>query len=135
MRTLWDGAVAANAKRAEDIAKLQGLQAALGQVKEALERVPTSLDNLKIVARLVLDDLGMSAADYTTQLGAQLIQAVDGPHKVVQELLYLGAQRSFAIARSHYANIDLAELSQGFPSTYSEAELVGKMEEKIRGDK
>ena len=121
----------------------------LGQVKKALERELTSLDNLKIAARLVLDDLGMPPVDDTTLLGDQLIQAVDGAREGMQESLYLGVQRSFAIARSHYANIDLAELSQGFPMTYSEAKLdeieadvapfartlVGKMEEEIRGDK
>ena len=59
-------------------------------MKEALERELTSLDNLKIAARLVLDDLGMPPVDDTTLLGAQLIQSVDGAREAVQESLYLG---------------------------------------------
>jgi hypothetical protein len=32
-------------------------------------------------------------------------------------------QRVFAVARRHYANIDLGELSQGFPADYTDTEL------------
>ena len=37
--------------------------------------------------------------------------------------LRFGVHRSFAIARSHYENIDLATMSQGFVLSYSDAEL------------
>ena len=37
--------------------------------------------------------------------------------------LRFGIHRSFAIACSHYENIDLAMMSQGFTPVYSEAEL------------
>ena len=38
-------------------------------------------------------------------------------------MLRFGVHRSFAIARSHYENIDLATMSLGFALGYSEAEL------------
>ena len=37
--------------------------------------------------------------------------------------LCFGVHRSFVIARSHYENIDLTTMSQGFVLGYSEAEL------------
>ena len=38
-------------------------------------------------------------------------------------MLHIGVHRSFAIAHSHYENIDLAMMSQGFMPGYSNAEL------------
>ena len=37
--------------------------------------------------------------------------------------LRFGVHLSFMIARSHYDNIDLATMSQGFVSIYTDAEL------------
>ena len=37
--------------------------------------------------------------------------------------LCFGVHRSFAIARSHYENIDLATMSQGFAPVYTDVEL------------
>ena len=38
-------------------------------------------------------------------------------------VLHFGIHRSFAIARSHYENINLATMSQGFAPVYTDAEL------------
>ena len=38
-------------------------------------------------------------------------------------VLCFGVHRSFTIARSHYENIDLATMSQGFTPIYTDAEL------------
>ena len=37
--------------------------------------------------------------------------------------LRFGVHRSFAIVRSHYENIDLETMSQGFTPVYNDAEL------------
>ena len=37
--------------------------------------------------------------------------------------LCFGVHQSFAIARSHYENIDLATMSQGFTLVYTDVEL------------
>ena len=37
-------------------------------------------------------------------------------------VLRFGVHRSFMIARSHYKNIDLAMMSQGFAPVYTDAE-------------
>ena len=44
-------------------------------------------------------------------------------HEIARDALCFGVHRSFTIARSHYENIDLATMSQGFMTVYSEAEL------------
>ena len=41
----------------------------------------------------------------------------------MRDALRFGVHRSFAIARSHYENIDLAMMSQGFMPGYFDAEL------------
>ena len=38
-------------------------------------------------------------------------------------VLRFGVHRSFAIAHSHYENIDLATMSQGFTLVYTDTEL------------
>ena len=37
--------------------------------------------------------------------------------------MYTGVHHAFAVARSHYVNIDLEELSKGYPGDYADAEL------------
>ena len=48
---------------------------------------------------------------------------MDRAHGIARGVLRFGVIRSFAIARSHYENIDLATMSQAFVSGYSDAEL------------
>ena len=42
---------------------------------------------------------------------------------MARDALRFSVHRSFAIARSHYENIDLETMSQGFALGYSNAEL------------
>ena len=53
------------------------------------------------------------------KLGAKVMKS----HSLEKDALRFGLRRSFAIAHSHYENIDLATMSQGFVLGYSEAEL------------
>ena len=47
----------------------------------------------------------------------------DGAHDMATSMLCFGVHRSFAIAHSHYENIDMATMSQGFAPVYTNAEL------------
>ena len=51
------------------------------------------------------------------------IWITDRALKIARDALHFGVHRSFAIARSHYENIDLATMSQGFMLGCSKAEL------------
>ncbi|KAG2611694.1 hypothetical protein PVAP13_4KG234905 [Panicum virgatum] len=114
------------------------------EMKEALESQITGSDNLRLAVGLVLDDLGMDAAGEPGQEAAQLINSVDGVRKEAQaarqevesareeaesarqaarDALFNGVHRAFAVARSHYLNIDLAELSKGYMADYTDAKL------------
>ena len=42
---------------------------------------------------------------------------------LAREALYTGVHRVFAIAHSHYINIDLSVISEGFTPSYTDAEL------------
>ena len=42
---------------------------------------------------------------------------------LTREALYTGVHRMFAIARSHYINIDLPVISEGFAPGYTDVEL------------
>ena len=47
---------------------------------------------------------------------------MDRARDMARGALCFGVHRSFAIARSHYDNIDLTTMSQGFMPVYSDAE-------------
>ena len=50
-------------------------------------------------------------------------QITDQAHDMARGTLCFGVHRSFVIARSHYENIDLATMSQGFTPIYTDPEL------------
>ena len=54
------------------------------------------------------------------------IRIIDQVHEIARDALHW----SFVIARSHYENIDLATMSQGFMPGYFEAKLE-KIEEAV----
>ena len=51
------------------------------------------------------------------------VRIMDRAHEMVRDALRFGVHRSFAITRSHYKNIDLVTMSQGFMPGYSKSEL------------
>ena len=48
---------------------------------------------------------------------------MDQAREIMRHVLHFGVHRSFAIAHSHYENIDLPMMSQGFAPGYIEVEL------------
>ena len=51
------------------------------------------------------------------------VQITDRACEIARDVLHSGVHRSFAIARSHYENIDLVMMSQGFTPIYSDIEM------------
>ena len=80
-------------------------------MREVLERESVDLSNLQMAVKLVLEDLGAPVGEGTSQLVPQLLQSVHGARDEVKQALHFGVQRSFAIACTHYVNIDLQEMS------------------------
>ena len=56
-------------------------------------------------------------------LAVHTTRIMDRAHDMARGALHFGVHRSFAIAHSHYKNIDLATMSQGFTPVYSNAKL------------
>jgi hypothetical protein len=48
---------------------------------------------------------------------------MDRAHEITRLVLHFGIHQSFAIARSHYENIDLAAMGQGYVLGYTDTQL------------
>ncbi|RLN35456.1 uncharacterized protein C2845_PM03G33080 [Panicum miliaceum] len=103
--------------------KSQQLSTELDLVKELLELKEIEVTNLQIAARMALEDLGGPATTEDDKLISQLNHSAKGAQNTVNQALHLGVRRAFAVAYSHYVDIDLPELSQGFASGYEEEDL------------
>ena len=56
-------------------------------------------------------------------LMVRVVRITDRAHEMARDALCFGIHRSFVIAHSHYENIHLATMSQGFAPSYSEAKM------------
>jgi hypothetical protein len=75
-------------------------------VKDTLLKESNKHDTLHVVIQLVCDDLELVLEQGMTR-----------------HALHFCVQRSFAIIRSHYENINLSTISQGFAPSYTQDEL------------
>ena len=58
-----------------------------------------------------------------SSLTVHAVRVTDRVHEMTRDALCFGVHRSFMIARSHYENIDLETMSQGFMPGYSDTKL------------
>ena len=65
----------------------------------------------------------MASEQETSSLAVHVVLIMDRAREIARHAFHFGIHRSFAIARSHYENIDLPTMSQGFVPGYTEAEL------------
>ena len=72
---------------------------------------------------LVFDDLGVTSAMETSSLAVWVTQISDRACALARKALYTSIHRAFAITHSHYINIDLPVISEGFTPGYTDAEL------------
>lgn len=103
----------------------------LGKLSEVMNRESNDLVNLRVAAQLALEDLGAPTSNKEIdKVGTWLIRFAEDARDARRYALHFGVQRSIAIARSHYVDINLEELSQGFVPDYEDAEL-DKIEEEV----
>ena len=103
--------------------KSRVLEKELGKVKASLLKESNEHDALCITVQLVFDDLELVPKAETSSYAVRVVRIMDRAREITREVLCFGVHQSFAIARSHYENIDLATMSQGFIPVYSDAEL------------
>ena len=80
-------------------------------------------DTLRAAVGLVFDDLEVASVVGTSSLAVWVTQILDRARALAREALYIGVHLAFAIACSHYANINLPVISEGFVPGYTDAEL------------
>ncbi|RLM66182.1 translation initiation factor IF-2-like [Panicum miliaceum] len=109
------------------------LERELGEAKNTLLKESDDHDTLRPSVGLVLDDLEMTSKEGTSSIMTQVINIMDRARGMVRRALHLGVQRSFMIARSHYENINLQAMSQGFTPGYDDAKqvLAASREEEV----
>ena len=110
-------------KLGAEVVKSHGLEKELSEVKDTLQKESDEHDNLCIAVQLVCDELEVVPEQETSSLVVHATQITDRAHDMARGALRFGIHRSFAIARSHYENIILATMSQGFTPIYTYAEL------------
>ena len=106
-------------KLEEEVVKSHGLEKELSKVKDTLQKESDEHNNLCVAVQLVCDELEVAPEQEMSSLVVRAIQIMDWACEIMRDALCFGAHRSFAITRSHYENIDLAMMSQGFAPSYS----------------
>ena len=72
---------------------------------------------------MVFGDLGVAPAMETSSLIVRVTQILDQVRSLAREALHTGVHHALAVARSHYIDIDLPVISEGFTPGYTDAEL------------
>jgi hypothetical protein len=81
---------------------------------DSLQKESDEHDTLRITVRVVCDNLELAPMQEMSSLAVPSPQITDRACEIVRDALRLGVCRSFAITRSHYENMNLAMMSQGF---------------------
>ena len=95
----------------------------LFEVQGQLQSESDDHDTLRAAVGLVFDDLEVAPAVGTSSLAVRVTQILDRARALAREALYTSIHHAFAIARSHYINIDLTVISEGFVPGYADAKL------------
>jgi hypothetical protein len=117
-------------KLGEEVVAHCCLEKELGKTKTTLLKESDEHDTLWIAVGLVLNDFEMTSEAGISSLAVQVFDVADRARGMAKRVLHLGVQWSFTIARSHYKNIDLQAMSQGFMHDYDDAEL-DQIEEEV----
>jgi hypothetical protein len=103
--------------------KSHDLEKELAEVKDSLQKESDEHDTLRIAVEVVYDDLELAPMQVMSSLTVRATRITDRACEIAMDLLCLSVRQLFMIARSHYENIDLAMMSQGFAPSYFDAEL------------
>ena len=115
--------VGLDGKLGAEVVKSHGLEKELSEVKDTLQKESDEHDSLRVTVQLVYDELKLAPEQETSSLAVRSTRIMDQARDMARGALRFGIHRSFTIAHSHYENIDLAMMSQGFTAIYTDAEL------------
>jgi hypothetical protein len=103
--------------------KSRDLKKKLTGVKDTLQKKCDAHNTLCIAVRVVYGDLELALAQETSSLIVHVTRITERAHEIVRHALCFSVQQTFVTTRSHYENIDLAAMSQGFAPNYNDDEL------------
>ena len=72
---------------------------------------------------MVFNDLRVALAVETSLLAVRVTQILDRARALAREALHTDVHRAFTVAHSHYIDIDLPVIIEGFAPGYTDAEL------------
>ena len=97
-----------------EVVRSCGLEKELSEVKDTLQKESDEHDSLRVVVQLVYDELELALEQETSSLAVHATWIIDQACDMARGVLRFGVHQSFAITHSHYENIDLVMMSQGF---------------------
>jgi hypothetical protein len=90
---------------------------------DSLQKEHNEHEALRVAVGLVYDDPSLVSEQEGSSLAVRATRIVDWACEIARLALGFGAHHSFVIARSHYENIDLAAMSQGYAPRYTDTQL------------
>ena len=106
-----------------EVLKRHGLEKELSEVKDTLQKESDEHDNLRVVVEPVCDELELAPEHQTSSLVVRATRITNRARDMARGALRFDVHLSLAIARSHYENIDLAMMSQGFAPVYTDDDI------------
>ena len=101
--------------------KARHLGKELEEAKASLQAEANDHEALSTAVGQVMSDLGMASTQEVSSLAVRAVGITGRGRELAREAFHFGVHRSYAIARSHYENINLATMSEG----YTNAQLDG----------
>ena len=78
---------------------------------------------MRAAVGLVFNDLGVTTTVETSSFVVQVTQIPDRARTLARKALHTSVHHVFSVAHSHYIDIDLPVISEGFTPSYTDAEL------------
>ena len=94
-----------------EVTKSHGLEKELDEVKASLLKETDKHDAVRIAVQQVFDDLKLAPEQETSSFAVLAARITDRAREIARDALRFGVHRLFAIAHSHYENIDLATMN------------------------
>lgn len=95
----------------------------LAELRCAYRQEVEEHDALRVAVGVVLSDLDIASEEGSSSLAPQVPHITARARGMASDALPRGVHRAFAIACSHYSNIALDLISEGFAPGYTDAEL------------
>jgi hypothetical protein len=90
---------------------------------DSLQKEHDEHEALRTTVGLVCDDLSLILEQEGSSLVVRTTWIMDRACEIMRLTLLFGIHQSFTITRSHYENIDLAALSQGYVPSFTNTQL------------